>query len=422
MKGLIRTLGVFGLLCLGFASAGQWNGVPSASAHHRHQFQWHFAGYPSSIPVWFCSGNALGLQAAVANWNAQAGAMGLPAPFSYQGASCGPSTGIVATSVSSLPGGRIGELSVSIGSVSNQEVLKDWQQNGRVFFDNAVGGGYGGQWRVTKWDLKVLTSLSGQNLLTTYGHELGHALGLHEHYIDTTSTINCGTSYGSPTLMDCASSGSESGPTAHDVADMQDRWRAAPWGTGAIWLTYPFAGAVQVNWADINDNESTHYIYRNGSYIGFATADQRSFIYWGSVGPSDYVYVLAVNAYGSNSSSAVYGSPPFPPSSAIYNLSSVTDGCGGGTACKRITGSICAPPTCGSYTHSFVMVYRSGSYVGSWYAPWHGGTSFSQRIRLGNLDSMPGTYSLEVYQCSATYNPWFNGCVFEGAVSASMAP
>jgi hypothetical protein len=414
-------IAVAGLLCLGMGLDGARQGIPAASAHHRNQFQWHYAGYPSTIPVWLCSGNATAVQTAVTNWNAQAGAMGVPVPFTYQGSSC-INNGIVVSAVSSLPNNRVGQLRIGVGAPSSQEIVKDWQQNGRVFFDNASGSGYAGQWKVSRWNLDVLTSLSGQTLLTTVAHELGHAVGLHEHYIDTGASANCSAPYGSPTVMDCAGAGSESGPAAHDVQDVQTRWPAAPWGTGAVWLTIPFAGAVQINWADINDNESTHYVYRNGSYIGFATADQRSLIYLGSISPSDYVYVVASNAYGSNSSAVVYGTPPAPPGSSIYGLSVATDGCGGGTPCKTISGSICIPPTCGYYTHSFVMVYKGSTHIGSWYGPWTGGSVFTQRIRLGELDGMPGTYSMEVYRCSANYNPWFNGCVFDGSVSSSMAP
>jgi hypothetical protein len=221
--------------------------MPS-QAHHRHQFYWHWAGFPIQIPVFNCSADATTLQAAINNWNATGG---FGTVFSYQGANCSPSTGIVAK-VASLPPNAAGEFAPVAGSWRPHEAIKDTTQRGRMYY-----GGSAGMFRITRAELRVASFALYD--VTVYAHELGHAIGLHEHYYDV-DVASC-VPYPAVTIMDC--SGTDTGPSTHDRTDGTGRYDQAPWGPGAIWIHADSGTSITIKWGEINDNESGYRVMRS---------------------------------------------------------------------------------------------------------------------------------------------------------------
>ncbi len=190
--------------------------LPS-QAHHRHQYYFHWAGFPGQINVYNCNADATRLQTAVNNWNASGG---FGTVFVYGGTNCSASTGIIAYIGSGFCQncGQFNPFDAGPVTQRTQEALRDSTQLGREWYQ-----GIQGQFKITRAFLYV-----GQGApVGVYGHELGHAIGLNEHYVDVT-VVNCVT-YSVPTIMDCEDG--HTGPQAHDASDGPGRYDAAPaWG------------------------------------------------------------------------------------------------------------------------------------------------------------------------------------------------
>ncbi|MBI2765689.1 MAG: hypothetical protein HYX53_07245 [Chloroflexi bacterium] len=375
-----------------------------AFGHHRHQYYYHFASYPgATVAVYRCSPvSASAVQTVVANYNANGG---IGTTLSYGGDSCTSATGIVVKEDTGLGAGS-GYFQFTAATNRAREIMKDSTQLGRVYYQ-----GVSGQYR-----------LSGANAVSYNGsdkaviaHEIGHGLGLLEHYVDVTGINNCANPSVS-TVMDC--SGADTGPLSHDAADLYSRWSTSPWGTGAIWITNDAGAgdtAITLNWADINDNETSYSIYKNGSFLQYANADAESANITGLSG-GECFYLIASNGIGTNTSSQICRSGPSAPSAPSGASISVTPN--NYTALLSWTTNASAS----AYTHEFVTVYAGGSVVAQYYVPNHGTGAYSQSITLGQYDSLPATYSMEVYTCNAKYNAWSGfGCVYGTSASAYLS-
>lgn len=378
--------------------------MSAASAHHRHHYPYHFSSFPgSTIAVYRCSPvSTSAVQTVVANYNSNGG---LGTILTYGGDGCSSVNGIVVKEDTGLCAG-CGRLDADAFSSRPHEILKDGTQQGRVFYNSIVG-----QYKLTQ---ATALTVSGSNK-SIIAHEIGHALGLHEHYVDVTGINNCANP-SVTTVMDC--SGSDEGPASHDAADLYSRWATSPWGTGAIWITNDSGGgdtAVTLNWADINDNETSHSIYKNGSFLQYANADDESSNITGLSG-GECFYIIASNGIGTNTSSQICRTGPSAPSAPSGASASVTP--------NNYTALLSSTTNAASnaYTHEFVTVYEGGAMVANYYVPHHGTGSTSKSITLGVNDGIPGTYSMEVYTCNALYNAWDGyACVYGTAASAYLS-
>lgn len=376
-----------------------------ASAHHRHHWFYHYANFPgTSVNVYACSPvSTSAVQTVVANYNNNGG---LGSVLTYAGSGCSGSNAIIVKEDTGLCSG-CGKFVASSWSGRSREVLKDSTQLGRVYYQ-----GISGQLKLSAGDAVSYN----RNDKSVIAHEIGHGLGLHEHYTDTydppTPIPNC--AYSTTSVMDC--SGSDEGPRAHDASDLTSRWAVAPWGTGAIWITNDSGGStLTLNWADINDNETNHAIYKNGSFLQNASQDTESASISGLSG-GECFYIVISNGIGQNTSSQVCrsaASAPSAPSSASASASP-----------NNYTAQLSWTTNAASnaYTHEFVTVYKSGATIAQYYVPHHGTGGTSLSVALGVFDQLPGTYSMEVYTCNTKYNAWNgSGCVYGTAANVSLS-
>lgn len=375
-----------------------------ASAHHRHHWFYHFANFPgASVNVYACSPvSTSAVQTVVANYNNNGG---LGTVLNYSGSGCSGANAIIVKEDGSLCSG-CGRLVATNYSQQSREILKDSTQRGRVYYQ-----GISGQLKLANADA---VTYSGSDK-AVIAHEIGHALGLHERYTDThdppTPIPNC--SYSTTTVMDC--SGADQGPAAHDASDLSNRWATSPWGTGAIWISNDFGGStLTLNWADINDNETNHAIYKNGAFLQNAGQDSQ-FANISGLSGGECFYIIVSNGVGSNSSSQVCRGGVSAPSAPSGASASTTNNY---TASLSWTTNASS----GTYTHEWVSVYKSGSLIAQYYVPHHGSGGYSLSIALGVYDGLPGTYSMEVYTCNTSYNAW-NGvaCVYGTGTSVYLS-
>lgn len=372
----------------------------AASAHHRHSYFFHWANFPSSaIPVYACSPvSATAVQTVITNWNSNGG---LGTVLSYGGSSCASSSGITVRQDTSLCSG-CGNLTYTAATNRPQEILKDSTQQGRVFYQ-----GVSGQLKLTAANANSYSTTD----MSVIAHEIGHALGLNEHYVDVTGINNC-SNPSVTTVMDCV--GADSGPYAHDAADEQARWAVAPWGTGAIWITGDTGGAtLTLNWADINDNETSYTAYKNGVAASTDAQDSVSHFFSGLIG-GECFQVLAAGVSGSNWSSSICRSGAAAPSAPSGVSASVSP--------NNYTGLLSWTTNAASYTHEFVTVWQGSTEIAAYYVPHHGTGSYSMHVTLGVNDQIPGTYSMEVATCNQTRNAWNGaGCVYGGSASVYLS-
>lgn len=370
-----------------------------ASAHHRHTYWYHWDNFPSSaISVYSCSPvSATAVQTAIANWNSNGG---LGTTLNYAGSSCSSSTGITVRYDSSFCTG-CGNLQYTSAVNRPQEVLKDATQQGRLFYQ-----GWSGQMKLTAANANTYSTTD----VSVIAHEIGHALGLHEHYVDVTGINSC-QNPSVNTVMDCY--GADTGPFAHDATDLQTRWQTAPWGTGAIWITGDTGGStLTLNWADINDNETSYTAYKNGVAAPSDPRDSTSYFFTGLTG-GECFQILVSGIWGSNWSSAICRSgvsaPVAPSGVSAY------------TSPNNYTALLSWTTNSSSYTHEFVTVWQGSTQIAAYYIPNHGTGTFSKYIALGVNDQIPGTYSMEVATCNQTRNPWSGTCVYGGSASVYLS-
>jgi hypothetical protein len=405
LRGVFSFLAVFAVLLL----------ATDSEAHHRRTYYYHWSGFPTQITVYHCnlSSYTSYLTAAISNWNANGG---FGTVFVYGGANCNPASGIVAEYDSSL-GGMSGYLQVTTATLRTHEVLKDATQEGRAYYQT-----YNGQWKLTKAKLGV--SASARSSTNVYAHELGHAIGLHEHYIDVLDTPTC-TAFPSATIMDCPDS--HTGPQPHDAAVGTGRYDAAPWGPGAIWISADTGTSITISWADINDNESGYRVMRT-SAPGISgevqqgpiqPPDTESFTQAVTAG-TQYCYHLKVTHYlvaDGYSSQICRNSQPSSPTSP----SGVSVTSGG----NNYTANVSWNTNTTNYTHEWVNVYdldTGGTVVAQYYVRYHGSGAKTLPVTLGVLDRLPGNYYFEVYTCNAKYNPYNAfGCAYGGAGSRYLS-
>jgi hypothetical protein len=376
--------------------------APSASGHHRHHYYFNWQGFPSTpVPVYACSPvSTSAVQTAVNNWNANGG---LGTIFSYAGTSCTSSTGITVRYNSSLCS-NCGELAPTSWIHRDKEILRDSTQIGRVYFNLAAG-----QFKLTGANANV-GSTSNINVIA---HELGHAVGLNEKYVDVTGINSCTYPPGVATVMDCA--GSETGPQPHDAAAASARWQAAAWGPGAVWITDDSGGStLTLRWADINDHETGYSVYKNGVLQTTLGVDAESHLFSGLTG-GECFYVRANGTYGSNFSSQICRAGP----SAPVAPSGVTASASPNNYTALVSWTTNAPSD--GYTHEFVSVFKGSTHIAKFYVPHHGTGATSKSIPLGVGDLIPGTYTIEVTTCNARYNPWHLGCTYGGSASVSLS-
>jgi hypothetical protein len=392
--------------------------MPS-QAHHRHQYFFHWAGFPTQIPVYNCNADATRLQTAVNNWNANGG---FGTVFTYGGTNCSAATGIIAyigygfcqTCGKFDPWDAGGDIS------RPEEVLKDDTQLGRVWYQSRPG-----QIKVTRAYLYVGSGAP----VGVYAHELGHAIGLHEHYVDVTG-VNC-TPYPVATIMDCEDGAM--GPSSHDAGDGQARYKAAPWGPGAIWLepvsptgcALSQCTSVRVRWAEINDNESGYRVMRTTApgisgeiQRGVTLPDVNQFVDTGLTAGAQYCFHLKVmhyyhpDGYSSQVCRNSLPSAPPPPTGVSVAI--------GG---NNYTATVTWTQNASNYTHQFVRVTKAGSgLIANYYFPYSGTGVQSHTVRLGWLDELPGTYYFTVSTCNQTYNIWASSCVDASPVSRYLSP
>jgi hypothetical protein len=418
------------LFALLLSSLGLLSGSMPSQAHHRHQYYFHWSGFPTQIPVYNCNADAARLQTAVNNWNANGG-FGIV--FTYGGTYCSAPAGIIAY-IGSGWTGNIGAFSpgdAGGGTTRPEEVLKDPTQLGRQWYE-----GIPGQIKVTRAYLYVGSGAS----VNVYAHELGHAIGLNEHYNDAVPNGSDGCSappyfYPTPTIMDCPDG--DTGPRPHDAADGQDRYKTAPWGPGAIWLE-PVAPAncalslctsVRVRWAEINDNESGYRVMRTTA-PGIAgeiqrnlnpgpSPDQNSFEDSGLTAGAQYCYHLRVmhfyhpDGYSSQVCRNSLPSAPLAPTG-------VSVASGGNNYTANLTWTQSDP----AYTHQFITVTRAGSpgQIARYYLPYSGTGQKSMLVTLGIGDQLPGTYYFTVSTCNQTYNAFASSCAGAPAVTRFLSP
>ena len=212
--------------------------------------------------------------------------------------------------------------------------------------------------------------------------------------------------------MDCT--GADSGPFAHDAGDEQARWNTAPWGTGAIWITGDTGGStLTLNWADINDNETSYTAYKNGVAAPSDGRDAVSHAFFGLSG-GECFQVLASGTWGSNWSSSVCRSGTSAPSAP--------SGVSASASPNNYTALLSWTANASNYTFEYVTVWEGSTEVAAYYVPYHGTGGYSKYLTLGVNDGIPGTYSIEVATCNQARNPW-NGayCVYGGSASVYLS-
>lgn len=380
--------------------------ITPASAHHRHHYYYHWAGFPNvTINVYHCNlaSYTSYIQAAITNWNANGG---FGTVFAWGGANCNPPTGIVATYVPSLAG-TSGQLLPISWAERTHEVLKETAQPGRALYQS-----FPGQYGLTKAELGV--SAAGRSSTNVYAHELGHAVGLNEHYNDITGIL-C-TSYFLPTIMDCVDG--HTGPLPHDAADGPARFNADPWGPGAVWISGDTGTQLTLNWADINDNETGYDVYKDGALVVSKAADSESHLITGLTPGANYCFYVKVRRGSwSGFSSDVCRNWTFGGPSAAINISA--------TALSGHSATVSWTTTdAGIYTHEWVSVYEVESgyqAVAKYYVRYHSTGAYSHFVNLGVNDLLPGTYYIEVYTCSARHNAYNSLCTSSGSTTVYLS-
>ena len=295
------------------------------------------------------------------------------------------------------------------------EVMKDSTQLGRSFYQ-----GIAGQLRLTRADIHV--SASARSSTNVYAHELGHIVGLNEHYADVTS-VSC-VAYGVATVMDCPDA--STGPSSHDSSDAKGRFDAAPWGPGAIWISADSGTSITVSWADINDNESGYRVMRttapgiSGEVQQTLTAPDVESFTQSVTSSQQYCYHLKVTHYlagdGYSSQICRQTQPSAPTAST-----GVTAASGG----NNYTASISWNRGNASYTHEWIVVYNADAgypVISTYYVPYHGTGGYAHSVTLGIYDQLAANYYFEVYTCNSKYNPYNAfGCTYAGSATRSLS-
>ncbi len=384
----LRTAGLtFGLLLAAIAVGAVQETPMVAEAHHHHFTPDHWASFPTGIPVYSCNSggtvNTSKLQEAVNNWNSNGG---LGTIFVYSGVNCTPASGIYVVG-STTPG--VGDNSILLSSSRAQEVLKDSTQLGRFYHR-----GYSGQRKATKARIRVNPAFL--NTATVYAHELGHSVGLTDHYYDIAPLGQNACTGGSVMCGSATDDSTPHGPTAHDTADARARFQGSPsytgrppWGPGAIWVSTWGSTFVNLNWAEINDNESNQLVYAcTPSCVGLSgPADTGFRNVQGSFTSLSCLSVEPYNASGSSFSSSICLNQNLP---STFGPNNVVVGLPVQYAVAMRWQSV--DPT---YTHEVVQVWKGQTLVAMYYVPAHGTGYYVHSVVLGdyagNNDYLPGT-------------------------------
>ena len=362
-----------------------------ADAHHTHHYPWYtytVSTLSGTRYVYNCDANATNVQEAVNRWNTYGG---IGTMLTYGGTSC--STGIYFKQASL--GGYWGQATPESFGQRQRELVKDRSRGqGRFYF--------GGYWRPAMLEVsKVKIEIDDDQLsnLDVYLHELGHTIGLHEHYRDVDGP-DC--SYqNANSVMDCYGST----PGSHDQSDLIGRWNTySPWGTGAIWITSDTGTTLFLNWADINDDDTGVDIYKNGVRIATSVRNQQQrYISGLTPGANDSFYVCAKNAKGSGCSYSISrqtqpGIPAAP--------SGVSVGYYGGAGYQA---QVTFYNNSSANTHHRVNVLRwVGGQWTMWqqyYVTWKPVGWVTTLVQLNwPYDPLNQNYLFRVYACNQKYN------------------